>query len=175
VGCAAEYAEVGLGVTAILIAGELRGRASKSLGHLLSQTALARMEILVADLCPDGGPLAGADHPAVRYRRWPHLAYYSEAQAAAVREARAPVVAFIEDHAYASPGWAQVVLEGFEDRQVAAVNYTSRSAGGGYWSLPGQRRPQESSWRASRRAGCLGPGRSREEFRARGLAIERDG
>jgi hypothetical protein len=125
---------MGPDLTAVLIAGELRRRASKSLGHLLSQTALARMEILVADLCPDGGAMAGAGHPAVRYLRWPHLGYYSEAQAAAVREARAPIVAFIEDHSYASPGWAQAVLDGFEDPRVAAVNYTFTPAGAGYWS-----------------------------------------
>lgn len=121
-------------LTAVLVAGELRERAARSLRHLLSQSVLPRMEILVADLNPDRGPLGAPGHPAVRHLRLPHYAYYSQAQAAAVREARAPLVAFIEDHSYASPGWAEAVLEGFEDRRTAAVNYTFAPAGRGYWN-----------------------------------------
>ncbi len=121
-------------LTAVLIAGELRRRASHSLSHLLNQTALERIEILVADCCPGRGPLAGAGHPAVRCLECPHLTFYCGAQAAAVREARAPIVAFIEDHSYASPAWAEAVLDAFQDRRVGAVNYTFTAAGSGYLS-----------------------------------------
>lgn len=121
-------------LSAILVAGELRERAARSLRHLLDQTILSRMEIVVADLNPELGLPGATDHPAVRHLRLAHLAYYCEAQAAGVWEARAPVVAFIEDHSYASPGWAEAVLEAFQDARVGAVNYTFTSAGSGYLS-----------------------------------------
>lgn len=121
-------------LAAILIAGELRERAGRSLRRLLAQTILDRMEILVADLCPDAGPLPGADHPAVRCLELPRDAYYCQAQYAALHAARAPIVAFIEDHSYASPGWAEAVLDAFAEEQTGAVNYTFTPAGSGYLS-----------------------------------------
>ena len=36
-----------------------------------------------------------------------------------LREARAPFVASIEDHAYPEPEWAEKTLEMFDDRTVA--------------------------------------------------------
>jgi hypothetical protein len=121
-------------LAAILIAGELRERAGRSLRRLLAQTIIDRMEILVADLCPEAGPLSGADHPPVRSLALPRDAYYCQAQSAALHAARAPIVAFIEDHSYASPGWAEAVLDAFAWDRVAAVNYTFTPAASGYLS-----------------------------------------
>lgn len=115
-------------LTAGLIAGELRRRAESSLQHLLAQTALDRMEILVVDLSPNPGRIAGTDHPRVRYLARPQLHYYCEAQAELASEARAPLIAFVEDHCYAVPGWAEAVLNAFENPRVAAVNYTFTNA-----------------------------------------------
>lgn len=116
-------------LTVGLIAGDLRARAECSLSCLLNQTALDRMEIVVVDIGHREGAFAGAAHPRVRYIRRPDFRHYCEAQAEVVRQARTPLVAFVEDHCYATPGWAQAVLETFENPRVAAVNYTFTPAG----------------------------------------------
>jgi hypothetical protein len=115
-------------MTVGLIAGEMRQRAEQSLVHLLAQDALEKLEILVVDVDPKGGPLAGIDHPRVRYIHRPDFIYYCDAQGELARQASAPLLAFIEDHSFASPGWARAVLAAFEDPRVAAVNYTFTNA-----------------------------------------------
>jgi hypothetical protein len=136
-------------LTVGLIAGELRNRAERSLEHLLRQTALDQIEIVVIDVRPQKGDFAGADHPRVRYFHRPDLSYYCEMQVELVMQARAPLVAFIEDHSYAVPGWAAAILKTFEHPRVSAVNYTFTNAVGdsyrsrsilmaeyGHWMLP---------------------------------------
>lgn len=132
-----------------LIVGEMRQRAERNLAHLLAQDALADLELLVVDVGQEGGNLAGADHPSVRYTHRPELAYYCDAQGELVRQASTPFLAFVEDHSFATPGWARAVLAAFDDPRVAAVNYAftnlddarylSRSvlmAEYGYWMSP---------------------------------------
>jgi len=132
-----------------LIVGEMRLRAEQNLARLLAQDSLETLEILVVDVGQEGGGLAGADHPSVRYTHRPDLAYYCDAQGELVRQASAPLLAFVEDHSFATPGWARAVLAAFDDPQVAAVNYAftnvddarylSRSvlmAEYGYWMYP---------------------------------------
>lgn len=99
-----ENADLPPDLAAILIAGELRERAGGRLRRLLAETILDRMEILVAELCPEAGPLSGADHPPVLSLALPRDAYYCQAQSAALHATRAPIVAFIEDYSYAFAG-----------------------------------------------------------------------
>ena len=117
-----------LEVTVGLIAGEMRSRAERSLRHLLSQTAIERMEVLVVDMTPAAGPLEGTDDPRVRYLARPDFSYYCDAQAEIMRQANAPIVAYVEDHCFASPGWAASILDTFSDAKVAIVNYTFKNA-----------------------------------------------
>lgn len=111
-------------LTVGLIAGDLRERAERSLRHILAQTALAWMEVVVVDVNRRGGSFAGSDHPKVRYLHRPQFRYYCDAQGEVVRQARAPVIAFLEDHCYAEPQWAEAILETLNNPKVAAVNYT---------------------------------------------------
>jgi hypothetical protein len=112
------------GLAVGLIAGDLRERAERSLRHILAQTALERMEVVVVDVNRSGGSFAGSDHPKVRYLHRPQFRYYCQAQGEVVRQARAPVVAFLEDHCYAEPTWAEAILEALKNPKVGAVNYT---------------------------------------------------
>lgn len=57
-------------LSVILLAGELRERAARSLSHLLSQTGLPRMEIILVDLNPDLGLPGETGHPAVSVNYW---------------------------------------------------------------------------------------------------------
>ena len=118
-----------------LIAGDLRERAERSLRHILAQTALERMEVVVVDVNRSGGSFAGGDHPQVRYLHRPQFRYYCEAQGEIVRQSRAPVVAFLEDHCYAQPTWAEEILQTLKNPKVGAVNYTfSYTTGATYLS-----------------------------------------
>ncbi len=153
-----------------LIVGEMRRRAEQNLAHLLAQDALPDLEIIVVDVGQAGGGLVGADHPSVRYTHRPDLAYYCDAQAELARQASAPFLAFVEDHSFATPGWARAVLAAFEDPRVAAVNYaftnvddarySSRSilmAEYGYWMSPHPGGPVDfsSSTNIAYRLACL--------------------
>lgn len=155
-----------------LIVGEMRERAQENLARLLAQDGLDALEILVVDVSPEGGGLPGADHPAVRYSHRPDLPYYCDAQYELVRQASAPLLAFIEDHSYPAPGWARAVLAAFGDPRVAAVNYAfthtenagyfSRSvlmAEYGYWMSPHPGGPVafSSSTNIAYRLACLVP------------------
>ena len=115
-----------------LIAGELRGRAGRALQCLLAQTAVERMEIIVVDLNPEMGPLEGREHSSVRTLNRGDFKYYCEAQAELAAQAQAPLLAFIEDHCYAVPRWAEAILDKFQDPKVSAVNYTFVPAASGY-------------------------------------------
>ncbi len=65
------------------------------------------MEILVVDVAgPSAAALEHGDAPAVRILRRPPGTLFAAGRAAAVREARAPVVAFLEEHTVVLPGWA---------------------------------------------------------------------
>jgi len=115
-------------LSVVLILGEQRDRGRRSLQRLLGQTALPRIEIVVADVTERDEPLPEAGHPSVRWLHCPEFRYYCEAQAELVRQARAPLIAFIEDHCYASPQWAEAILEAFQRQDVVAVNYAFTSA-----------------------------------------------
>ncbi len=97
-------------LSVVVVVGRLRERAAGSLSSLLSQGAVARMEVVVVDVAPESGPIPGADHPAVRVLRLPAEPTFAAARVAAVREARGPIVAFVEEHARALPGWGEALI-----------------------------------------------------------------
>jgi GT2 family glycosyltransferase len=81
-------------------------------------------------------PIAGADHPAVSYRRVAGGVYFGAARSAAVRAATTPFVAFLEEHARARPGWAAAIVRAFHADPWAGVGYevdNANSDGGFAW------------------------------------------
>lgn len=94
-----------------LVVGNRRERAIRCLDSLLSQRVVDRMEILVLDIAQDGHqPLPGSNHPQVRIIRMPGSTY-AKARLRTVHEGIGPVVGFIEEHAWAFPGWAEATIE----------------------------------------------------------------
>jgi len=71
------------------------------------------------------GPLAG-----VQVVRLASLTPTGPARAAAIRAARAPIVAFGEEHCFPQPGWAEALLNAHRDR-AAAVGPAMRNANPG--------------------------------------------
>jgi hypothetical protein len=98
-------------LTAVIVVGPRRERSASALGSVLSQSIASHLEVVLID-CADAAtpPLPGSDHPSVRVHRLPDGAHFGLARAIAVAAARAPVVAFLEEHTRALPGWAEALV-----------------------------------------------------------------
>jgi GT2 family glycosyltransferase len=95
----------------VLVVGDLRTRAHGCLASLLAQDSASRAEILLVDLSRDPSEkIPGSDDVLVREIRLPPDTSYASARAEAVRRARAPYVAFLEEHCRAKPGWLRALL-----------------------------------------------------------------
>ena len=111
-------------LSVVVLVGPLRGRAGPCLASLAAQGLRERLEVLLVDLEPEGAPpVPGSEAPSVRVLRLPPGTTYSAARARAVADARAPLVAFLEEHTRVRPGWAGAVLAAFRDPGVAATGW----------------------------------------------------
>jgi len=94
-----------------LVVGRRRGPAAQALASILAQPNADRIEVLLMDCAgPALGSLAGCSHPSVRVVRLPLGTKFGEARAAAVRQARSSIVAFLEEHCITFPGWGEALV-----------------------------------------------------------------
>jgi hypothetical protein len=104
-----------LKLSAVLIIANQRERARLSLKSLLEQTRIAEMEIVLLDCSTEGTPpLPGSDHSLVRTIRLKPGLTAGWVRAEGIRQTRAPLLVFLEEHARAAPDWADVILKSFE-------------------------------------------------------------
>ena len=98
-------------LSVVLVVGEKRRNAVYALQSILQQSLINRIEVLVVD-CGDADitPLPGSDHPSVRVLHVLQQVSFGEARAQAVQQARSPIVAFLEEHCTAFPGWAEALV-----------------------------------------------------------------
>jgi hypothetical protein len=119
---------MGCRLSAILVAGPCRARAQRVVDALSAQTAIRSIEIIVVDLVAESVPrLVAAEGATMVYVARPGLARWGQARAEAVRVARGPIVAFIEDHCFPAPDWAQHVIDAHRG-PWAAVGYAFTNA-----------------------------------------------
>lgn len=98
-------------LSVVVLVGSLRDRAGPCLRALLDQGLGERLEVVLVDFTPAGGPIDGADEAVVRRVAAPAGATFASARAEAVRRwVRSPVVAFVEEHVRVHPGWAEALL-----------------------------------------------------------------
>jgi glycosyltransferase involved in cell wall biosynthesis len=98
-------------LSVIVVVGALRERASACLRSILTQDVADRIEVLLVDCAPAGLPVvAGSRHPAVTHIKAPPETTFARARATGVRLARAPVVAFLEEHCRVHAGWASALI-----------------------------------------------------------------
>jgi GT2 family glycosyltransferase len=142
-------------LTVGLVIGAERERAGRSLEHLLRQTALDRIEIVCVDLAPDAPPPEEVRADAVRYVPAGQCAFMEEGMALCIEVARAPLVAFIEDHSHAAPGWAAEVIRTFDRPEVAMVNYSFTYAGSGTYLDRAFLVTEYGRWMAPTRPGAV--------------------
>lgn len=109
-------------LSVVVVVGPLRERAAGCVASLLSQDAIARMEILLVDLRTDLPPVSGSEHPAVVTLRLPAGTSFAGARVAAIRAARGSAVALVEEHSRALPGWAAAVLAAHADGWAAVAS-----------------------------------------------------
>jgi hypothetical protein len=144
-------------MTIALMVDRRRERGARALKSLLRQSAIDRLEIVLLDFGgPQAAPLPGSSHPNVRTIRLHRGLPYGVAKALAVRAARAPVVAFVEEHCRYSSRWAAAILAEFSDGVGAVTGEVYNAvprrgisdlvalAVSGPWSAPARLGPSRS-------------------------------
>jgi len=80
---------------------------------LRAQSMIDSMEVIIVDCsAPGTPPLKGSDHAnAVTVKLPREHTTLAEARAEGVKLARAPIVAFLDEHSFAMAGWAEALIE----------------------------------------------------------------
>jgi len=123
-----------MAISVIILAGDRRQRAERAISSVLGQAELAELaELTVIDLAAAASPalkLAGYD--LLQIRREPGLRSLGHVRAEAVAAARGEIVAFLEEHAVAAPGWLAGIAAVFrESDRCGAVCGEVRNANPG--------------------------------------------
>jgi Glycosyl transferase family 2 len=145
-------AEPRLGV--VMVVGACRERAQHALDRLCAQTALDSMRIVVVDTAGDAPALMVPHETPVEIVPLPGARAWAPARRAGLERLTTPVVAFVEEHCFTDPGWAEALIEahegpwatvGFGFRNANPETYVSRAAmltDYGLWLEPAKRGPQ---------------------------------
>ena len=102
----------------------------KTIGHIRAQNIRDRLEVVIVAPSTDG---LGLDEAELRDFLWVRVVEVGAirsiawANAAGVRQARAPVVVLAEDHCYPEPGWAEALINAHR-QSWAAVGPVVRNA-----------------------------------------------
>jgi Glycosyl transferase family 2 len=110
-------------LSVVCVAGEQRHRVARCLHALGAQTVADRIEVLVVDLSGDAAPIElppGLESASVI--RVPAGTSFGRARAAGARAAQANAIAFLVDHGYPDPGWAEALIDAHAG-PWAAVGY----------------------------------------------------
>ena len=95
-------------LSVVLVVGDLGNRAGleRSLSSLTLQGAIDQTEVVVVDCGkPDDPPMRGSEHRSVHTIKLPRgTTTMADARAEGVRHARAPLVAFMDEHSFAMAG-----------------------------------------------------------------------
>lgn len=111
-------------VTAIMITGTCRKRAQSALDALYVQTIVDQMEIIIVDLgASESPPFTCGSNIRISIIPMPKNTSCASARMTAVKKATGEIVAFIEDHSFAKPDWAEQLASAFEE-PWAAVGYS---------------------------------------------------
>jgi hypothetical protein len=117
----------------VLVAGS-RARIA-GLGRALAEQSIASsLEVIFVDLSA-AGTSAPTDIPGVSTRviGLPGSCALGHARAEALRQARAPLVAYLEDHTVPTRGWAAAVVEAFRDQSAVAAAYAFTNGSPDTW------------------------------------------
>lgn len=114
-------------LSVVLVIGKMRQRGERSLKAILEQETEGPIEVLVVDTTPEHARIRGGEASNVVYLEYPEAPSFAHAKLFAFSRMSADRVAFVEDHAFVEPGWANGVLKGFETG-AEVVLYTFHDA-----------------------------------------------
>jgi glycosyltransferase involved in cell wall biosynthesis len=115
-------------LSVVCVAGRQRHRLLRALEALAAQTIAERIELVLVDLGPpESRPEPPDTFAATTSIELPPDSGLGIARAAGARAARAEAVAFLVDHGYPEPGWAEALVGAYRDRW-AAVGYAFKAA-----------------------------------------------
>lgn len=142
-------------LSVVIVAGDAGTRAGleRTMQSVRAQASFEHMEVVIVDCsAPGTAGLKGSDHPNVRTIKMPRdSTTMAQARAEGVRQAKAPIVAFLDEHSFAMAGWAQALIEAHKGpwAGVGGEIYNLSSAvgvadpiylmGHGRWIPPAQR------------------------------------
>ncbi len=123
-------------LSVLAVVGAERSRFAPLVEALAGQTVAGQIEVILVDVAPEG--VAGIEVPAgldVRIVRRPGSWDWGAARAESVRRARAPVVAFLEDHTVPDRHWAEEVRGAFDSagQNVIAFCYAFTNGSPDTW------------------------------------------
>lgn len=111
-------------LSAVMITGMCRERAQEALEALYGQTMIDQMEIIIVDLgASESQPFTYPTRARINVLPKPQETSWAAARMAAVEKASGDIVAFIEEHSFAFPDWAENIVETFKG-PWAAVGYS---------------------------------------------------
>jgi hypothetical protein len=118
-----------------VVIGAQRRRAAACLHALALQSVADQLEVIVLDTRPELPAIWPASPDAQDRPAWSQAPVvlaaaglsYGQARAVAVGAARAELIAFLEDHCYPQPGWAEALLRAYTG-PAAAVGYAISNA-----------------------------------------------
>lgn len=121
-------------LSAVCLLGSRRERLPRLIRSMADQTSTGELEVVLVDGGPPGRRPQVPEPPGWKLVPWPRGGSFGEARAAGAREATGEVVAYLLDHAYPEPGWAEALIAAYRDRAWAAVGYAFRNANPGRYA-----------------------------------------
>ncbi len=109
-------------ITVLICLEHQRKRAERALQSLLRQQGIERAEILLLDLGAGRyPPLTGSAHASVRAIPLTSVRSLGEMVQIGVKAARAPIIAILEEHCVALPGWLEGLMAAFQSSEQDVV------------------------------------------------------
>jgi len=123
-------------LTVIALTGDNRRRTSRLISALARQTIAREMEVVIVSLASNDSMETASDELLdVAVLRHPHSCNWGRARADGVRRARAPIVAFLEEHTVPAANWAEQVRDAFSssERSVTSICYAFTNGSPDTW------------------------------------------
>src|SRR5262245_38622564 len=102
-------------LSVVIVCGAQQQRAKRSIDSVLRQDIIDQIEIVLVDCSPENSQMLPDIHiTQVKIVRLSEKTSYGFARAEGARHCSARIVAFLEEHAVAKPGWAKALVTAHE-------------------------------------------------------------
>jgi glycosyltransferase involved in cell wall biosynthesis len=121
-------------ISVVVASGDRHHRTIRCLAGVFAQSCVEKAEVIVIDGSPGDHSDLYSHFPGLRYVHTDDRSSITAQRLEGLKLARAPIVAFLEDHVVPYPGWLAAVSGAFaRSEKIGVVNYCIvQSPGGGY-------------------------------------------